>query len=104
MSSYSPHSDVAKGFGLVMLLHVVVLTVLFVLIHFATLDNPGYLIATSVLPFFFVGFIRFSYVLPLLIYYQRRQQAEFAKGIAIAATLTFLANTGCFLVVFASIG
>jgi len=99
--NHEPGPEVAKGFGLLLLMHLLFFAALNLLIRIATENQRSYLIQSWDIPLFFIGLLQLIYVLPACAYFRRRQQLEIIKGITIGATLTAIINGGCFLYIAA---
>ena len=52
----------------------------------------------------FLGVSQFAYIVPLAILAKRNEAPEMAKGLLIAAGVTFLLNAACFGAVFLAFG
>ena len=92
---YANKGSVALGVGLTLALHLLQLPLAFVL----ALIYPG-LAFFSVI---FIGVSQCAYIIPALIYFNRRGESETVKGMIITASITFLLNATCTAIVFGSL-
>lgn len=87
--------SVGRGVGLTFLLHLLQLPMAFILL----LIGPGMAYATVL----FIGVSQAVYIVPALIYLKRGGETETMKGIIIMASITFLLNATCTVIVFSSL-
>jgi formate-dependent nitrite reductase membrane component NrfD len=60
-------------------------------------------IITVVIPFV-IGVVQLAWIIPMVITFRRKGKTEMAKGIIIAAAITFLLNAGCWGLLLGNLG
>ena len=80
--------DVLAGFGGTVLAHVIA----FVLLYFSFSAGGESL---SFFLLFGIGVTQLLYVVPMVVHFRKKREFGVAKGIVIAASLTFLLNGAC---------
>ena len=115
MSQRNEFRDIVRGIALLLAIHIhgIVIGVVlgyilgFVLRYILVSIIPVFsgavdsflntAINVSFFAFFRIGITQWLYVIPLLIWLQRRERWGLFKGVLIGALLTMLLNGGCFL-------
>jgi uncharacterized protein YacL len=99
MSKKSEAKNIIAGFFLLILFHIA--AAVFIL-GIATLTQSIYNLSLSIIVYGIYGFSLWQliYVIPLCLWLKNKGKIAVMKGVIIAATLTFLINGGCFLLVF----
>ncbi|GIN58807.1 hypothetical protein MUB24_06940 [Lederbergia sp. NSJ-179] len=88
-----PDEEQEKTYGGVgFLILVVINLLLFILV----LNSMDFLPEIFFFYLMFIGVAQLIYVIPLIIYGKKKNLPGFAKGIIIAAGITFLLNAGCY--------
>jgi hypothetical protein len=80
--------DALAGFGWTVLAHVFA----FVLLYFSFSAGGESL---SFFLLFGIGITQLLYVVPMVVHFRKKQEFGVAKGIVIAASVTFLLNSAC---------
>jgi hypothetical protein len=88
-----PHGSIGKGLSLTVL---GALALFVVCVFGAMLPGAAFLDGAALLAFFGIGLAQAAYVVPLLLWARTRGETATAKGIWIAAAITFLLNAACF--------
>lgn len=92
--------DIVAGIFLLLVLHIVALTILgFLAFIFGSFSDYIFfqILINSI---FGIGLAQLFYVIPVVIWLNRRQEWGRMKGVIIGAVLTALLNGGCFLWIF----
>ncbi|MBO0991462.1 hypothetical protein [Bacillus sp. SD088] len=77
-----------------------ILTVINLVLFILVFNSMGFLPEFFLFFLMFIGVAQLIYVIPLIIYGNVKNLPGFAKGIIIAAGITFLLNAGCYGVIF----
>jgi len=81
----SRQREIWLGVGLALLLHLIQIPLTFVTYFFSLI---------------FIGISQLLYIVPAIVIYQRKGRPGVAKGLIIAAAITFLLNATCTVIVF----
>jgi len=84
----TPIADALAGFGWTVLAHVIAVVLLY--LSFSAVGE-----SLSFFLLFGIGVTQLLYVLPMVLYFRKKAKFGVAKGIVIAASLTFLSNGAC---------
>lgn len=90
--------QVAWGFGIAMILHLVLLLTIPLMALFGSIGEGGqFLVGVLLMAGFNPGATQFLYEIPLLIHFHRHGEAGKARGVLIAMALTILLNGACWV-------
>ena len=95
VDEYQYKGSVGRGVVLTLLLHLLQIPIGLVLI-----------LVPSVFPyiaFFFIGLSQCVYMIPAILYFSKTGETETVKGLIIGASITFLLNATCTVIVFSSL-